>query len=393
MTISRSIQTFVLALLLTLLSGCASHPQPRPDYNAVSLLTLTPSQQLSIYKDIEDTFVVKVAKRGNKVAPLPHAKVAIAPQIEWQSKQYSIDAFMTEARMTGVLVIKNGEVVLERYALGRKPEDRWTSFSVGKSVTSTLLGAAIKDGYIKSLDEPVAKYIPELKGSGYDKVNIRQLITMTSGVKWNEDYNDPNSDVAQSSIWQDKTGMNPLVSYMRRLPNEAAPGTKFVYKTGETDMAGILVARATGKGLAQYLSEKVWRPYGMERDAIWMVDRGDMERGGCCISITLRDYGRFAMFMAGGGKIGDHEVLPSWWMAEATTNRLKPPAQGNYGYFWWTRDDGFDAYGIFGQSISFYPKDNLIVVINSAAPQAVGREFGVARMALMQSILKATQVK
>jgi CubicO group peptidase (beta-lactamase class C family) len=334
---------------------------------------------------------VELARRGAHVAAMPHAARSIEPQIEWQGKSYAIDDFMSSNRMSGVLVLKNGEIVLERYGMGRNPQDRWTSFSVAKSVTATLLGAAIQDGYIKSLDDFVTQYIPELSGSAYEGVKIRHLITMTSGVRWNEDYSDPGSDVAQSSVWTGEPGVNPLVSYMRRLPSEAKPGTKFVYKTGETDMAGILVARASGKGLAQYLSEKIWRPFGMERDAIWIVDRAGMERGGCCISMTLRDYGRFAMFIAGGGKAENTQVLPAWWLAEATTNQLRPPATGSYGYFWWTRDEGFDALGIFGQSIHFFPRQNLIVVINGAAALAVDRRFSAARVALLQAIGRATR--
>ncbi|HYM35618.1 MAG TPA: serine hydrolase domain-containing protein, partial [Steroidobacteraceae bacterium] len=261
-----------------------------------------------------------------------------------------------------------------------------TSFSVGKSVTSILLGAAIQDGYIKSLDEPVTKYVPQLKGSGYDGVKIRQLITMTSGVKWNEDYTDMNSDVARSSMWEGEPGMNPLVSYMRRLPRESEPGTKFVYKTGETDMAGIVVANAVHKGLAQYMSEKLWQPYGMERDAIWMVDRGSMERGGCCISMTLRDYARVGLFVLEGGKANGKQVVPVWYLQEATTNQLKPPAQGDYGYFWWGRgDDGYSAQGIYGQQIRIAPKDNLIVVINAAFLKPTDRSLSAAQNAVLNA--------
>src|SRR5262249_42435385 len=158
--------------------------------------------------------------------------------------------------------------------------------------------------------------VPQLSGSGYDGVNIRQLITMTSGVKWNEDYTDPKSDVALSSAWPGEPGMNPRVSYMRGLPKESEPRTKLVYKPTETDMAGILVANAVHKGLAQYLSEKLWRTYGMERDAIWMVDRGSMERGGCCISMTLRDYARVGLFVLEGGKANGKQIVPEWYVKE-----------------------------------------------------------------------------
>ena len=375
------------AVALSLVACAATTRNPYPNGDPPSLLVLTPEQQLSVYKDIESTYVVRTAKRGTQVHPLPMAPKQLDLKITWRDKAYpDVDSFMQETRTTGILVLKDGKIVFERYALGRKPEDRWTSFSVGKSVTSILLGAAIQDGYIKSLDEPVTKYIPDLKGSGYDGVNIRQLITMTSGVKWNEDYTDMNSDVARSSFWPGEPGMNPLVSYMRKLPSEAQPGTKFVYKTGETDMAGILVAYATHKSLAQYMSEKLWKPYGMERDAIWMVDRGNMERGGCCISMTLRDYARVGLFVLEGGKANGKSIVPEWYLNEATHNKLKAPAKGDYCYFWWGRgDDGFAAQGIFGQQVRIVPKEKLIVVINSAWPKPTDRTYSAAQNAVLEA--------
>lgn len=316
----------------------------------------------------------------------------IAPVVEWEGRTYSdIQAFMAQNRITGLIALKDGEVILEEYALGRTPEDRWTSFSVAKSVTALLVGAAIQDGYIDSLDDPVTKYIPNLRGSGYDGVNVRQLITMTSGVAWNEDYADPNSDVAQSSSWPGEPGMNPLVSYMRRLPRKAEPGTEFSYKTGETDMAGILVANATGKGLAQYLSEKIWRPYGMEADALWLVDSAGMERGGCCMSMTLRDYARIGQFVLDGGEARGRQVVPEWYLAEATSDQVHAPAEGAYGYFWWIQDDGYGARGIFGQSITVLPEDDIVVAMNSGFMRATGGDDAAAGAALRNAVIAAAR--
>jgi CubicO group peptidase (beta-lactamase class C family) len=374
------------------LAACSSVQPASTQYgNPPSLLALTPEQQLTVYKNIEATYAVRVAKRGRSVHPLPIAPSQIIPRVTWQDKTYdTIDDFMRDARMSGILVLKDGRIVMERYALGRTSEDRWTSFSVAKSVTAILLGAAIQDGHIKSLDEPVTKYVPQLKGSGYDGVNIRQLITMTSGVKWNEDYTDVNSDVAQASAWPGEPGMNPLVSYMRKLPREAEQGSKFVYKTGETDMAGILVANAVGKGLAEYLSEKIWRPYGMERDAIWMLDRGGMERGGCCMSMTLRDYARIGLFVLDGGKIGNRQVVPDWYLQEATTDQIKEPVDGDYGYFWWVRgNDGYAAQGIYGQQIRIVPQENLIVVVNAAFLKPTDESLTASQNALLAAVREA----
>ena len=362
-------------------------------YSPPSLLTLTPEQQLEIYPHIEDSFATTTARRGQNVAPLPKSAQQIAPSVTWRDTTYDdFGAFMTEARITGVLALKNGEIVLEHYALGRTEDDRWTSFSVGKSITALLVGAAIEDGYITSIDEPVTKYIPDLSGSAYEGVSIKQLLTMTSGIQWNEDYADPNSDVSRSSFWPGEEGVNQLVSYMRMLPRAADPGTVFSYKTGETDMAGILVAYATGRGLAQYLSEKIWAPYGMEQDAVWIVDRDSIERGGCCISMTLRDYARVGLLVLSGGMAGGKRIVPDAYLADATSNRIEPPATGSYGYFWWIGQDGsFSARGIFGQMIHVIPQEQLIIVVNSAFPSAVSQEYGAATTAVVTAVRSATQ--
>jgi CubicO group peptidase (beta-lactamase class C family) len=178
-----------------------------------------------------------------------------------------VDVYMKDQRTAGLVVIQDGKIRLEKYGLGFSGDGRWTSFSVAKSFTSTLVGAAIKDGYIKSIDDKVSDYISDLKGSVYDNVTIKQLLTMTSGVKWNEDYADPKSDVALYNAHKAEPGVDVTVSYMRKLKRESPPGTKWVYKTGETNLIGVLVSSATKKNLSDYLSEKVWRPFGMEQNA------------------------------------------------------------------------------------------------------------------------------
>src|SRR6201999_619295 len=233
---------------------------------------------------------------------------------------------------------------------GRTEKDRWTSFSVAKSVTSTLIGAAIKDGYIKSLDSQVATYLPELKGTAYDGVTVGDLITMRSGVKWNENYSDPKSDIGQFSLQPKRAdGMDPIEAYMAKLPRAHKPGTVFHYDTGETDLAGILVARATKKHLADYLSEKIWSKIGAEQDAVWMLDTAGYEHGGCCISMTLRDYARFGLFFMHGGVANGEQVLPAGWVKAASKQQVKSD-EGDlgYGYFWWIHPDGtYEAEGIF----------------------------------------------
>jgi CubicO group peptidase (beta-lactamase class C family) len=220
------------------------------------------------------------------------------------------------------------------------------------------------------------------------------MLMMSSGVKWNEDYADPKSDVAVAGGSTPDPGVNPMVSYLRKLPRAHPPGTTWHYNTGETDLVGVLVSKATGESLAQYASEKIWRPYGMERDGIWMTDPGGQERGGCCISMTLRDYGRLGLFIEGGGVANDRRIVPAWWVAQATTREIDngTPAPAGYGYFWWIRPNGaYEAVGIFGQSVTTFPKAHLIIVQNAAWPAATGKELSAARNAMIEGVRAAVR--
>jgi CubicO group peptidase (beta-lactamase class C family) len=379
-----------LAAALALIGG-AAEGQVALKPGTPFILTWTPQQQSDGYRSMETLFRAETIRRGDKVHPLPKAARQIDPTFSYAGRTFTVDEYMKAYNVSGLLVLKDGKVVLERYAMGRKPQDRWTSFSVAKSLTSTLVGAAIADGKISSLNAPVTDYIPELKGSGYDGVTVRQLLMMSSGVKWNEDYTDLKSDVAVAGGAITEPGVNPMVSYMRKLPRAHEPGTTFNYNTGETDLVGVLVSNAVGKSLSQYASEKLWKPYGMERDAIWVTDLGGHERGGCCISMTLRDYGRVGQFILDGGKAGGRQVLPDWWVGQATTRQIDN-GRGGYGYFWWMRPNGsYEASGIYGQAITTFRADRLVIVTNSAWPVATKRELSDARTAFAEAARAATR--
>ncbi len=308
---------------------------------------------------------------GDSVYPLPKG----APL------SIDVDAYMKAQRTAGLVIVQDGKIRLEKYGLDFDGNGKWTSFSVAKSFTSTLVGAAIKDGYIKSLDDKVTVYIPEMKGSAYDDVTVAQLLTMTSGIRWNEDYEDPKSDVALFNEHKPEPGIDTTVSYMRKLPREAPAGSKWVYKTGETNLIGVLVSKATGKTLSAYLTEKVWTPFGMEQDASWLLGSTGAEISGCCLQASTRDYARFGQFILGGGMAGGKAVLPEGWIARATTKQadIGNPGRG-YGFQWWTYDDGsYAAQGIFGQGIFIDPKRRLVIASNSNWPRASDPVAGPAR--------------
>lgn len=327
---------------------------------------------------------VRVVPAGGTPRPLPPGpplRLAV-----------DVDAFMAGQRSAALLVVHDGKLRLERYGLGFDGNGRWTSFSVAKSVTSTLVGAAIRDGHIRSMDDKVSTYIPQMKGSAYDDVSIRQLLTMTSGVQWNEDYADPDSDVARFNKHKPEEGVDALVSYLRKLPRAAPPGTRWNYSTGETNLVGILVAEATRKPLATYLSEKIWVPAGMEQEATWILSRTGREISGCCLQATPRDYARIGLFVLDGARVNGQPTVPDGWLAEATTERvgIGRPGRG-YGYQWWTRPGGtFDARGIFGQGIFLDPQRKLVIVTNANWAAGARDEAAVsARDAFFQAVQKA----
>lgn len=315
----------------------------------------------------------RVVPAGNKPSPLPPGPPLALP--------LDLDAYLAGQRAAGLVVLHDGRLRLERFGLGFDAAGRWTSFSVAKSITSTLVGAALRDGHIRSMDDKVSDYLPQMKGSAYDEVSIRQLLTMTSGVRWNEDYDDPNSDVSRFNNHEPEPGVDALVSYLRRLPRAAPAGTVWNYSTGETNLVGVLLGQAVGEPLADYLSKKVWIPAGMEQQATWILSRSGREISGCCLQAATRDFARFGQFILDGARVGGRSIAPDGWLAEATTARtpIGEPGRG-YGYQWWTYADGsFAARGIFGQGIFIDPKRRLVIA--SSANWAGGASDPKAKQA------------
>ena len=357
---SLSLAAFAGAFLLTMpaIAQVPAAPKPAPDQN---IMTWSHDQRTVWFRQLEQVVPTAVVKRGSHVHPLPRAAGDFDVSYVHDGKPMDIDAYMASNEVTGLLILQDGKILTERYGLGRTADDRWTAWSVTKSVASTLIGVAIKDGAIKSLDEQVIRYVPELTGSAYDGVTIRNLITMSSGAKWNEDYESRTSDFF---FMLDQ----PFVEQMKKLPRETEPGTKYFYNTGDTNILGLVLQRAVNKPISQYLSEKIWVPYGMEKDATWWLNHGQ-EVAGANLSMTLRDFGRFGEFFMNGGKIDGESILPDGWVEEASSAHLDTGWENvpGYGYSWWVLSpDKFLALGIFGQTIYIEPAAKLIVVLNQS---------------------------
>jgi CubicO group peptidase (beta-lactamase class C family) len=337
---------------------------PARDESELEVLFWNDAQRSQRFRAMEQWFAGHEVPAAARPRALPEGE-PLGPELEAE-----IAALMDSTNTAGVMVLVDGKVRYEAYRLGIGPEERWTSFSVAKSFTSTLLGAAVKDGFITSLDDPVTQYIPGLAGSAYEGVSVRQLATMTSGVKWNEDYTDPGSDVAQMNRFVVEYGPEAIVAQMKALPREAEPGSKWVYKTGETNLIGVLVENAVGKPLAEYAKDKIIDPAGFAGGLFWMVDPRGGNIGGCCLSLTLADYARMGQFVLEGGK----GVVPEGWFAEATDSAVDfGDSDFGYGYQWWTYPQGaFGAQGIFGQGITIFPEQRVVFAYIGNWAQASG---------------------
>ena len=378
----KLLRTLAILVLCSAIAAPALAQQPTPENSPAGVLFWSPADRERAFRQMETISPhAPVARGETPVRALP------------PGDPISVDAsaYMETENVAGVLVIQDGRIRLEHYGLGLGERDHWVSFSMTKSLTSTLVGTALKSGAIGSLEDPVTRYLPALAGGGYDGVNVRQLLTMTSGVRWNEDYFNPDSDVARFLQEPARPGEDPVVTYMGRLPRATEPGTRWNYSTGETNLVGSLVAAAEGKPLAQLLSERIWSRAGMEADAFWALDQGGREMGGCCVSATLRDWGRIGLLALEDGQAGGERIVPADWFAQAVVKQAETgePNEG-YGFLWWTQDDGvFGAYGIFGQAVRVDPERRLVIVLLSSWPRAIGRTHRAAREAFFQQVTAA----
>lgn len=303
----------------------------------------------------------------------------------------TLSTYMQENEVQGVLVLQDDQIRLEAYQDGVNQRTLWTSFSIAKSISSMLLGMALKDGYLH-MEDSLAQYIPALKGEDYGKVTVEQLLTMTSGIEWNEDYTDPHADVAQMNLGACVSDESHILTYMKSLKAAHAPGTHWNYSTGEAGLLGILIQKATGMRLSDYLSKGLWKPWGMEHTAHWLADEcSGLNTGGHGISASLRDYGRLGMVMLHKGKKAGVDLFAKEWIEKATRPwQATGEEDGGYGYLWWVNPDGsYQAAGIFGQLLYVNPQQNLVIVQYAAWPQATSKVLSTKRAAFIEAVRQA----
>jgi CubicO group peptidase (beta-lactamase class C family) len=339
---------------------------------------MLPSVEVATFQHSDTLFSVNMVLRKGPIRPLPPASAKLKEiQFKSEGKVYDLFDYLAYNRVAGMLVLKDGKVVFEDYELGIGPQSRWPSFSIAKSFSSTLVGAALHEGLISSLDDPLTRYVPQLKGGAYEGVSIRNVLQMASGVRWDETYTDPESDRRKLLELQLTQKPGAIVSYMNALTRAGAPGSVWNYSTGESFLVGALIEGATHKPLATYLSETIWSRLGMEQDATWWVEApGGMGLGGSGLGATLRDYGRFGVFVQQDGVLDGQRIVPEGWFREAGAAHVIGGKSEDYGYLWWPIPAGdpihqgaFEGLGIFGQHLYINPSEKLVIVVLSARPK------------------------
>ncbi|WP_116367574.1 serine hydrolase domain-containing protein [Parahaliea mediterranea] len=346
---------------------------------------LFPAQQVPTFRNIDRLFPCRTIRCGGPVRPLVAAPDPGIGHFRFSSggQHYDVFDWVSRNRIAGALVLKDGKCLWEHYEFGNTPATRWMSMSMAKSVSTTLVGIAVQQGLIASIDDLLSKYVPQLATGAYSDVTVRHLMLMASGVQWDETHTAAASERRQ--VLELQIGQRPgsILDYMNSLPKLAPSGTRWNYSTGETHLVGVLIRAATGQWPADFLSEQLWSKLGMESDASWWLESPDgLEIAGSGIAATLRDYGRFGQFICDGGTIDGHPVLPPGWVDEAAGPTHINGQEVPYGFMWWPvadeqgsyRQRAFAARGIFGQRIYIHPVLNTVLVVWSARSKPLGDE-------------------
>lgn len=320
---------------------------------------------------------VNEIKNAGEPYIFPEGKSMELPEtFSYYGKSINTKEFLEHINNSGFLILHNDSIVYESYALGHTPETHHISWSVSKSFVSALFGIALEEGHIKSIDETVTDYVPELKGTGYDGVKLKDVLQMSTGVIFNEDYGDFNSDI--NRMGRTVAFGSSLDGFAASLNRGREPGTYNHYVSINTHVLGMVLRKATGKPMHVLLEEKIWSKIGMQSNGYWLKDDYDVSfiLGG--LNATLRDYARFGrLYLNNGNWNGEQIISKEWVQASITADapHLKPGRNPNstnslgYGYQWWLpeeQDGDFMAMGIHNQSIYINQKKNIVIAINSS---------------------------
>jgi len=332
--------------------------------------------QVENFRQISSIYPVRVIRRASSPSPLPQGPRSKLPSaFEFQGQRLDTAEFLAEVETTGLLIVRDGQVVFEDYWLGNDSSTQAIGWSVSKSFVSALIGIAVGEGAIASVEDPVTRYAPELAGGGYDGVRLKDVLQMSSGVRWNEDYSDPGSDIA--AYGRVMAGGGSLDAFAASRVRARAPGTFNQYNSTDTHVLGLVLRRATERSLAEYLRQELWQPIGMESDGFWIVDAAGAELAGVGLNAVLRDYARLGCCYLNGGAWNGVQVVPTAWVKASVTPdapHLRPGPRPSallplgYGYQWWVPDDSgaYSAMGIYNQFVWVDPATRTVIAKSSA---------------------------
>lgn len=329
-----------------------------------------PAYSVDSFSRLDEILPAHVVRRGEASA---WRRAAVEPAItytvpsQFGGGRLSLDAYLDRNPVTGLLIAVGDTVQVERYRYGRTDAQRFTSFSMAKTICALLVGLAVADGAIASIDDPAERYVPALKGSEYGRTPLRHLLTMSSGVRFREEY-DGNDDVSRLARATMPGGAGGIAAVQQFNDRYAQPGERWYYASAETEVLGLVLRAAIGRSIADYLSERVWRPIGAESDASWVVDATGQEVTYAYFNAVLRDYARLGRLLADGGRVGDRQVVPAAWLAEMTRAQVSAARTGRwygYGFQTWIfpeNDGSFVLLGVRGQSLFVDPGRRLVMV-------------------------------
>ena len=361
----------VLLFIIIAINGCIA--SPTTDINAM----IQPSAFLHKMNQLDLQF--DWVHRDGSVFPLKEPKDTFTVDYTFRGERYSLEEYFKRSYVMGFLVLHDDQIMLEKYFDGAGPNSQFISNSMAKSIVSVLTGIALEKGQVKSIDDPVTRYLPSLSESGFKEVTIRQLLKMATGSSWNEDYLDTDSDFSRFlRAWSQGTETFMDIAADCKLIEQ--PGTRFEYQSINTQVLGQLLEAATGMPLNEYCEQELWSKLGTDSDAFFYRGKRQpqiLAAAGFCT--TLRDYGRFGLMMMSGGILGGTRIVSRDWINLSTTtedaSELPRPAGPNdefmngvgYAYQWWLLDGGvYMAMGIYGQAIYVDPNRHIVIIQTSA---------------------------
>jgi CubicO group peptidase (beta-lactamase class C family) len=369
------------------MSDAISQPETTPSF-------FTGEPQHDTLSRMKDFFPTGEMKASSSPVQIPEGAAIELPQnYEFDGKTRSTEEFIVDTDTSALLVLKDGAVCLERYLLTGGRDVQWMSFSVAKSFISALIGIAVEDGSIASIEDPISDYVPSLRGSAYDGVRIVDVLQMSSGVRWDENYSDPDAEI--HGFNEVMAGKGSFENFLAGMQREREPGTVCLYNSADTQALGLLLVKATGRSISDYMQEKLCEPLGMEAPGYWLLDCDGLEMAAGGVNLTARDFARIGELFRNKGQWNGQQIIPQSWASASVTPGAPHVMPGEvvvgdhnfslgYGYQWWIpagERGEFSAIGIYNQFVYVDPSRGVVIVKLSAnraygtsSAEAVNRE-------------------